>query len=247
MLIAGCSHTAGSELDGNEDSLYNRQHSFGGQLAFKYGYKPVNIAQNGGTNSSIARSVLNWCNQFYDKDKMKLFVLICWTESTRIEAPSKEIFWYEGSSTCVDWFDATSKHFHRINLGYNGYTEEEKELYPYFHKFIARNGTLMEIFSANYVLQMQYFLRSINTDYVMCNSMHMFTTPNIHLEMYTDLIDKSRYMDWDNNDLAFFWKYKNLGYVNEKAKYWHHGEIPHKMHSEDLYDFIERNKCLSSD
>lgn len=247
MLIAGCSHTAGSEIDGNEDSKYNRQRSFGGQLAEKMGYRRVNVAQNGSTNSGIARSVLQWCDKFYDPANMKLFVLIGWTESTRIEAPSNNAFWYEGSSHSTDWFDETGKHFHRINLGYEGGNAEEKEMYPYFHRFIASNNTLMEILSANYVLQMQYFLRSIKADYVMCNSMHMFTLPNTHLQFYTDLIDKSHYMDWDNNDVAFFWKYRNLGFVNEKAKYWHHGETPHKMYSEDLYDFIERNKCLSPD
>ena len=35
MLIAGCSHAAGSEIDGTEDSVYNRQHSFGALLAVK--------------------------------------------------------------------------------------------------------------------------------------------------------------------------------------------------------------------
>ena len=27
LLIAGCSHAAGSEIDGDEDSQYNRDHS----------------------------------------------------------------------------------------------------------------------------------------------------------------------------------------------------------------------------
>jgi len=58
MLIAGCSHTAGSEIDGTEDSKYNRLHSYGGILAEKMGYIPVNIAEPGSTNSTIARSVL---------------------------------------------------------------------------------------------------------------------------------------------------------------------------------------------
>jgi hypothetical protein len=33
LLIAGCSHTAGSEIDGSEDSKHNRKHSYGNQLA----------------------------------------------------------------------------------------------------------------------------------------------------------------------------------------------------------------------
>ena len=36
-LIAGCSHTAGFEIDGTEDPEHNRQHSWGNQLAHMLG------------------------------------------------------------------------------------------------------------------------------------------------------------------------------------------------------------------
>lgn len=32
MLVTGCSHAGGSEIDGTEDSAYNREHSFGNVL-----------------------------------------------------------------------------------------------------------------------------------------------------------------------------------------------------------------------
>ena len=63
MLIAGCSHAAGSEIDGSEDSQFNRANSFGNVLAEQLGYKPINIAINGSTNSGIARSVIEWYNK----------------------------------------------------------------------------------------------------------------------------------------------------------------------------------------
>ena len=85
MLIAGCSHTAGSEIDGNIDSMYNRQHSYGNQLAKKLGYSPVNIAICGMTNSGIARSVLDWFHTCY-KNNLEVFTLIGWSDSIRIEA-----------------------------------------------------------------------------------------------------------------------------------------------------------------
>ena len=78
MLIAGCSHAAGSEINGQEDSVYNRQHSFGARLANKLGYKPINIATNGASNSCIARSILNWFDQNYDENTMEIFVLTSW-------------------------------------------------------------------------------------------------------------------------------------------------------------------------
>ena len=66
MLIAGCSHTAGSEINGLEDSVYNRQKSYGNQLAYKMGYTPVNIAEPGSTNPTIARSILQWFSEKYN-------------------------------------------------------------------------------------------------------------------------------------------------------------------------------------
>ena len=83
-LIAGCSHTAGSEIDGDTDSPFNRQHSYGNLLANKLGYTPINIAVSGYTNSAIARSVLEYCSEH---DTSDLSVVIGWSESSRIEAP----------------------------------------------------------------------------------------------------------------------------------------------------------------
>ena len=45
-----------------------------------------------------------------------------------------------------------------------------------------------------------------------------------------------------DNDAAFFWHYRNAGYENPKAKYWHHNEEPHRLHAEKLFNFIELSK-----
>lgn len=244
MLIAGCSHVAGSEIDGTEDSLYNRDNSFGNVLAKTLGYEPYNIALNGATNSGIARSILHWFKNYYNPEEMDVGVVIGWTESTRVEVPSNRIAGYDASSKFPAWFDNTCKRFYRINLGYEGWDAEEKEITKYFHKFIVNNGSFMEMMTANWVLQLQYFLSMHQIKYVMCNTLHVFTLPNKHVEMYTDLIDKTKYMDWNNNENCFFWKYRNSGYDNPKAKYWHHNEVPHRLYAGELYNFIEANKCF---
>lgn len=70
----------------------------------------------------------------------------------------------------------------------------------------------------------------------MCSTMHMFSD-NRYVNIYTDLVDKSCFMDFDQNDLSFYPYYKSLGYENAKAKYWHHSEEPHRLYSEKLFDF----------
>ena len=241
MLIAGCSHTAGSEIDGNEDSEYNRLHSYGAVLAEKIGYQPVNIAEPGATNPTIARSIIQWFNTEYKPDEMDVFVVIGWTECIRMEVPTERISWYDRHCTNWDWFADTGRYYWRINMGWAGGDPEEKELIPRYHKFMAENERYLELVTINAVLQLQYFLKSMNVDYVMCNTMHL-VSENTHTKFYIDCVDRTKYMDFMNNDRAFYWYYRNLGYENPKAKYWHHSSIPHKLHAEELYNFIERNK-----
>jgi hypothetical protein len=243
MLIAGCSHAAGSEIDGTEDSHENRRLSFGGQLAVRLGYRPINIATPGFTNASIARSVLKWFAANYDPQKMDLRVLISWTESNRIEVPYDQTRMNDGGA--ANWFDVTSNDFFNIILGFEGNNKKEKEICRYFHRFIVNNLPYMEVSTVQQILMIQYFLKSHNVKYLMCNSMQVWEGANKHLGYYLDLVDKTKYMGvHSQKDEVFYWKYKNLGYVNENAQYWHLGEEPHHLWSQELYNFSQENQCL---
>lgn len=237
MLIAGCSHAAGSEIDGSEDSNYNRSKSFGNQLAVALGYEPINIAISGASNPTIARSVLEWF-ETNNTDNAEIFVLVSWTESSRMEIPSNNNYDYITGNNSISWFSKTSDDYHRINQGWEGANAEEKKFIKPYHSFIANNLEYLEILSANYVLQLQYFLQNKSIKYLMCNTMHMFGNCR-HLDFYINLIDKTKYLNISSNDEAFYWKYRNLGHNNTKAKYWHHDEAPHKLFAIELYKFIK--------
>jgi hypothetical protein len=239
LLIAGCSHTSGSEINGTEDSVYNRQKSYGNQLAHKMGYRPINIAEPGSTNPTIARSVLQWFSEEYNQFNMEVFVLIGWTEVTRMECPWNRPSHYEMAAPFNDHFATSGKYFIRVNLGWEGTDPEEKILIKDYHRFMATNEKYLEIVSLNSVLQMQYFFDSKNVDYLMCNTLHMFSKQDIHTSFYLKQIDESKYYNMMDNEQSFFTKYKNLGYTNPKAKYWHHDETPHAMYADELYNFIE--------
>lgn len=237
MLIAGCSHSAGAEIDGTQDSFYNRQNSFGNLLADKMGYRPVNISSSAASNQTIARLILEWFRYNYNDQGMEVFVTIGWTESSRMELPSTMGTDYSTTNTTSDWLSKFDTRYFRINQGWAGGPGYEARVTPTYQRFIANNLTYLEILSCNLVLQLQYYFKSLGVDYVMSNTMNMFTR-NSHTELYLDLIDKNKYMDFDNNDEAFYWKYKNAGYSNAKAQYWHHNEEPHRLFAEKLYNFI---------
>ena len=237
MLINGCSHTCGSEIDGNQDSLYNREHSFGNQLAKKLGYEAVNIASVGSTNPTIARNIIEWITENYNSDEMELYVLIAWSDSSRIEVCSDHDVNFHEWNASAPWHSSNDTKFYRINLGHEGGTPKEREVFPKYHRFIADNLVYLEIYSMNLILQLQYFLKYNNIDYTMCNTMNI-VSDNSQIKFYVDQLDKSKYMDFDNPSDAFWWLYKNLGYVNANAKYWHHGIEPHTLYAEKLYNFI---------
>jgi hypothetical protein len=237
MLITGCSHAAGSEIDGTQDSDFNRSNSFGNLLARKMGYRPINIASLGSTNNCISRTTLEWFSKFYDPNEMEIFVLVAWTESSRIEVPTDRDCYYNMANKNAAWNSPTSTNYFRINLGYTGGNDEEKVLFPKYHKFMAENMKFLELAGLNLALQLQYFFKSLNVKYLMCNTMSMFENDR-HTSFYFNLLDKNRYLEPSSSELSFYWYYKNLGYQNIKAKYWHHGEDPHRLYSEKLFKFI---------
>lgn len=246
LLIAGCSHAAGSEMNGSTDSVYNRCNSFGNILARKLDRIPINIAQHGLSNQGIARVVMNWFHYQYNEKLQDVQVLVAWTESLRTELPRTD----EKSDTLSiisrssDWLDETSKHYYNFNFASKGSSDKEIMAIESAERFIANNEIFMEINSAYNIILLQQFFKANNIKYMMCNTMHMFTSYVKQIENLLPLIDQTKYRNMMHGGESFYLKYKNLGYTNPKAKYWHHGEEPHQLYAEDLYNFIGESKCF---
>lgn len=242
FLIAGGSDPAGSEMDGTEDSIFNRQNSFGNLLANKLNYKPINIAISGSANTGIVRSVLEWFDTQYKPD-MNVFVLIGFADSIRMEAPWHRPTWHNKNNPFVDWFSETSVDYMRITPGLKKYNDDE-DLIDEYQRFMASAEPFLQIYSANLILQLQYFFQSKKIPYLLCNTLYMFDKDNKQLQWYLNQIDNVRYINYNNNDEAFYTRYANQGYKNPLAKYFHHGVEPHKLYAEYLYDHIIKNNLL---
>jgi hypothetical protein len=244
LLGLGCSHASGAEIDGHMNSEYNRNNSFGAKLAEMLGRKFISVATSGATNNTIARMAIEWIENNYVEDEMDLFVLCPWTEPTRMEVPSNMPIWYNEVDVGIHYHSKTYHNFHRVNLGLTEDDGFPGDILTY-QKFMADNQTFLQIGAANLVLQIQYYCNSKNLPYLMCNTMNMFDE-NKWINFYLDRIDKSRYMECLENEKCFFWYYRNDGYENPKARYWHHNEIPHQMYAEKLHNFIEQNHILDT-
>ena len=244
LLIAGCSHAAGSEIDGDEDSQYNRDHSFGALVAKKLKRKPVNIAQVGASNTGVSRQVMQWMHNVYNPDTMNVNVLVCWTEPTRLEIPSEKERNYQSASSDTAWYEKGSDYFYKVIIGWTGGDEEEQRYTPDLHKFMANQQPYLEYQTYQLILQIQFMLESFKVPYMMLNSMPFFLDDINAIKNLLPLVDDNKYYQLNNKDEAFYWKYQKLGYVNDKAKYWHHGEEPHKLFADELINFNEDYKCL---
>ena len=241
LLISGCSHASGCEIDGTSDSRYNRENSFGNVLAAKLGRRPINIALSGSSNQGIARTTLEWYSKCYDPNTVDLMVLIAWSESTRMEIPMYRPTHYEEWNQSSDFLSELSRNFFRVNFGYKGTHKEEQEMIERCHNFMIDplNQVYLETISASMVLQMQYFFNLHSIPYVMCNTMHMFSKAE-HLDFYLNQVDQSCYLNMREDTESFYWKYEGLGYKNKQATYWHHDEIPHRLFADELHRFINK-------
>jgi len=244
LLIAGCSHASGSEIDGKEDSQYNRDHSFGSLVAKKLNRKSINISQVGATNTGISRQVMQWMHNVYDPETMNVNVLVCWTEPTRLEMPSEKERNYQSASSHTAWYEKGSDYFYKVIIGWNGGDEEEKRFTPDLHKFMVNHQPYLEVQTYNLILQIQFMLEAFKVPFMMLNTMPFFLDDINGVKNLLPLVDDNKYYQLNNKDEAFYQKYQKLGHVNDKAKYWHHGEEPHKLFADELINFNEENKCL---
>lgn len=242
ILINGCSHSAGFEIDGTDDSKYNRAHSYGNLLAEKMDMKPINISLGSQSNPAIARGILDWFHNQYNADTMDVFVCIGWTESIRVDFPSPFPMDYASISGNVDYYCVHTEDFMQINAGWPGSKPDEKKIIKYWQDVQARYPVYLEMVTINAILQMQYFLKMLGVDYVMSSTMHLLSLPCHYYDFYLDLIDQDRFFKLTESDQAFYWYYRNQGHENPRAKYWHHGEEPHRLQAQRLYDFIESKK-----
>jgi hypothetical protein len=241
MVIAGCSHSSGSEIDGTLDSKYNREHSFGNLFAQKMGYIPINIATPGATNQLVARHILRWFAENKDIVNNKtnnVALLVNWTESIRVEAPFE--FPADTSFPSADW-QVDQEQFIQINPGYTGYSAREKEKQERYHRFIAHEVPFCEILSLQMILMIQYFCQANNYRYFMSSAGYVFTEENLPwTRHYMRLVNDKHYYNFRTKEDAFYEKFKLRGHVNHKAKYGHHDEAAHKAHADDLYNYFKR-------
>lgn len=243
LLILGCSHAAGYEITGVEDSAENRELSFGNQLARMLNRKPYNVAMGGFSNGAILRTLLEWVNHHHDPEHNDLVVLLAWTEPFRIDIPVQETNNTYGSHHFPDKRFMANTLFTQM-VGLHGAGLDDNIYSPYQPLLLHdRCEPYLDIMSITQMLTAQEFLNNRGIKYIMCNTMN-HPTPSPHTASYLAALDKERYIDLLHPEKCFYFYYRSLGYENVKAQWWHHDERPHRLYAEYLYNWIQEKSLL---
>lgn len=245
MLINGCSHTAGSEIDYERQPMCYEK-AWGKWLADMYGDEYVNISMPGAGNEYICRTTKDWIieNVFLNKlyNKEDLHVVVMWSGFDR-----KEVYYSDLNRT--DSVNPMSDpELHTKTMQYE--IKRLQEVIVYFHNTLHSN--LKNIIILNDLL---YFLNTYEIKYTFLNGINSFITLEelnngyknhvLYQSYYNNLwvfneINKGKHLGifkkeetfyhYFNNHTNFKWsKFSNIG---------HFGEDAHKYWAQKVYKFL---------
>ena len=237
ILINGCSHSAGSEIEGSGigEGNYNRDNCFGALLAKKLNLPRVNLALPGASNDYIARTTLFWCLEHPELISSTLF-LIHWTGADRMEYFANE---YKETRSWVDeQYDKAVGHVHLASV-WSGFLDKDIDLVKKIAKFIFRKDCHWEINRYLNILQIQELLKAHGAKYVFRNGFNC-AVKALRYEQYYTKIDQDNFYGLFDKSESFFEHCLEAGFSIEGQQYWHHGIDAHEYWADRLYNQIKK-------
>lgn len=234
FFINGCSHSAGSEIEGSGigEGPFNRENCFGSQIAKYLGIDKINLSYPGGSNDYILNSTILWCLENPQQAKNTYF-LIHWTSANRTDIYTKSF----KSPKYQDWiFDSNYGHVHADHYCPNFEIEDQ----PYvkkLSKYLFLNETNWEINKFLNIIKLQTFFQNNNYDY----SFHNAFTPckqDKRFKKYVQLINQNKFKNmFDQNETFYYWAL-NQGHDIAGQKYWHHKLPAHIEYANKLINTL---------
>lgn len=245
MLINGCSHTAGSEMEYSlQPMCYER--AWGKWLCDMTGDEYINIATPGAGNEHICRTTQDWIiqNVFLNKlyKKEDLHIVVMWSGFDR-----KEIY-FPDTNEMDNINPMSDPKYHNTSLKYE--LKQFQDVIVYFHDDLYSNLTNLRL-----VNNLCSFLEKYEIKYTFLNALHSF----IDLEkLNNDYRNHILYNSYYNNLWLYddYKKEKHLGFFNFNYGFFEHldkhpnfkwsiysekghfGEDAHKYWAKIVYNLI---------
>lgn len=239
LVTIGCSHTAGSMIDGkNGTSWYNKQHSFGGLLAKKYGMNHYSLGVPGGSNQYIYRATVRFINNFMHPHDDYIF-LIGWTSTNRMEMR------YPDNTTYVhkvvgDFLDTKYVPF-TIGTDPKLYLSAELKAMEKLTPLLFYENQL-ESDWAVYAYTLQELFAQQKLKYYMFNTCHDLPVNQDNTEIVNALDTSLYYKPTDFDNSMLYWAL-NRGF--EKTSCWHLKADGHAAWADHLEQLMQEQDLLS--
>jgi hypothetical protein len=220
LLVAGCSHSAGSELI-EPWHPKDATQAYGQHVADALGCTDyVNIAGPGWSNEWIAYTLTEWLEQCEDLDDW--FVLIGWTGMARIPAYCDET--NEVVHLCPGQ--------HRLSL----YSRRIQRAYEHLFATQLPVAECIRIEHTR-ILNMQMLLKQLNVRYLMFDT--VWTNHDLCSDRFIDHARYFRYNDKEND----YWSYYKRHYWDGSERWQNHAPAEyHKYWAELLVDHIRTSE-----
>lgn len=234
LFINGCSHTAGSEIEGSGigEGNYNRENCFGAQLASKLGVDYTNIALPGASNDYINRSTCLWILDNPTIAKNSLF-LIHWTGSSR-----SEIF-FDNSDTNSYWkfvpyvSDRNVGHVHASHYA-PVFPKDQQRTLDLLSKNMFLNEEHWEINRYLNIINLQSILELHNFSFIFKNGFQSCASGDRY-SYYQKKIKCEKFYKFTDISESFFEHCASAGFSVEGQQYWHHRKEAHTYWANRLY------------
>jgi hypothetical protein len=251
LVINGCSHTAGSEIDGPGigDSPSCRSLSFGNLVAERMGRTAINMAYPGGSNDRICRSSMSWIADNIEKilnKELDVFFLIHWTSSERADYHfsqqnfgDPDLLKIKFSSYCEDpYYKSFTSQSPIPETGRIGIQDVAK---AYKTLFINSFETWSDNKIKN-IISLQGILKQFNIPYWFGDSFYFDYCNTPTFQKLTKLIDTKYFPYYNCKDMSYYWMCSNAGFKNQDStnRLWHLGKDAHKFYANWLINEISR-------
>jgi hypothetical protein len=234
IFINGCSHTAGSEIEGSTlgDSEYNRVQCFGAQLARRLGVDYTNVALPGGSNDYIFRTTNFWIQDNIELAKQSLF-LINWTGAARAE------YFHNGVDN-NNWYwmhipfvpDEHVGHLHPNSFSYINKHDHSNATSLTRHMFMSEPHWQINRYMN--ILNLQSMLKVHNIPYIFKNALE-FCSNDTRYQYYSSRIDRRNYKGYNDESESFFEHCLDAGFSIEGQLFHHHKIEAHTYWADKLF------------
>ena len=242
LLLNGCSHAAGSEIDplSLEPRGWTPEKAFGAHLARRLGFaQHINLAMPGGSNERILRTTLEYLGTHGSEfSPGGLFVVVLWTGPARFEVYDET--WRTWINLCpgvqdTRWFD-----------------DYPPPLQNYFKYHVLVRTSPVEVATRRWVevLLLQAYLKNQGIPYLFCNAYHPLDTSDGYASFRAQL-DASRYYRPFDEDATFWhtlraagFKVRSPGPKIPRGFQGHYGEDGHVFWAELLTELLVNGEFL---